>query len=964
MKHTILFFLLWGLNSYAYTQIIGQFEDVQIGVSVSTYDIAKPEHNSLSILTDTSGNTNVLFMFPRDIYVCGGILYDRGRLVYTLSEDGGQTWDTGSGVISTHLVPPPPNHCFGLKFLDDAYTYPTQYPMGQMFEWEDSSLTSDIALSAVASVRDTNGQYYGNYVMDVRDLPIQFYYEVESYNSNLNPAQMESSGFVKRLDREFWYAAHSQASPDGFADVLLYRGVFDTLSLETNWQIAATIRVEHIVLAGYTAQQNRLNMAFSPDGSRGYVSWLGDIVGKSDSVLSPILIESTDGGNSWGEPSEIDLSPFTQLRDSVLSSLAYDTLSGTLRSIASGRVSTAYQHDLIVDGSGNPQLFTTVGAAELRDQAFEPYQFYDAAKMQNLSFTRDGFGDWSAIYVAPQRTFDFERIQPGGSFGIDPPTYQAVQPQISRSQDGKYIFYLWLDSDTLANAWTPLPKPVSNGQMTNIRPDLQLRVLETSTLRWSPIYNITQVDSIWQGKAFFPQLATEVIKEDDQKYRIPLVLNNAREFAKFYYYLDNLTFDITAIQSPASYLYNCKQSPLGSNLLTTQPNCGQNNGFMQAQISGGQTPYKLAWSTGDSLSLLSNLAAGFYQLAITDKMGCREDMNISLNNIGVPDLVIDSASMRDISCYGSNDGQARAIASDPDSSLIYMWSNGEDTPSVTNLPAGLNIVTILDSNGCFAYADVMIFEPDSIEIKISSIGLDCAGDVDGVVMALALGGTGSLSYDWGDAGIGDTIAGLGAGYYQVLVSDANACVDTAEVYVNEPEPISLNISSTRNDCLDCRNFDGSATADVIGGVSPYRIDWIFQSYNDTIFNTRFVFGLDNGDYVSMVTDANGCTIRDTFSIDGIGCKDNIEDELAGGISLFQVSPNPSHDLAQLHIELDQPGAVKIKLINLQGQIVQEIEIAPSQQIFHNLDVSALTAGVYFIQVETATARAAQRLMVE
>lgn len=61
---------------------------------------------------------------------------------------------------------------------------------------------------------------------------------------------------------------------------------------------------------------------------------------------------------------------------------------------------------------------------------------------------------------------------------------------------------------------------------------------------------------------------------------------------------------------------------LESGLLLQKPSCDQNDGSITATPSGGTPPYTFQWSTGASVSTLSNLAAGGYSVLITDSSGC------------------------------------------------------------------------------------------------------------------------------------------------------------------------------------------------------------------------------------------------------------------------------------------------------------------------------------------------------
>ena len=60
--------------------------------------------------------------------------------------------------------------------------------------------------------------------------------------------------------------------------------------------------------------------------------------------------------------------------------------------------------------------------------------------------------------------------------------------------------------------------------------------------------------------------------------------------------------------------------------------CGQNNGSIILEISGGNPPFNYNWSNGSSDSLINNLSSGFYQVTVTDANSCFETANIYVDN--------------------------------------------------------------------------------------------------------------------------------------------------------------------------------------------------------------------------------------------------------------------------------------------------------------------------------------------
>ena len=66
----------------------------------------------------------------------------------------------------------------------------------------------------------------------------------------------------------------------------------------------------------------------------------------------------------------------------------------------------------------------------------------------------------------------------------------------------------------------------------------------------------------------------------------------------------------------------------GINLISNviQPNCGGNTGSIAITVTGGTAPFSYSWSSGDTTSAISNLAAGTYKVVVTDFSGAKDSL--------------------------------------------------------------------------------------------------------------------------------------------------------------------------------------------------------------------------------------------------------------------------------------------------------------------------------------------------
>ena len=286
------------------------------------------------------------------------------------------------------------------------------------------------------------------------------------------------------------------------------------------------------------------------------------------------------------------------------------------------------------------------------------------------------------------------------------------------------------------------------------------------------------------------------------------------------------------------------------------------DGSATVVASGGILPYTYNWvPTGSTGSTESGLCAGSYTVIVTDANGCTEQVTIVVNE---PDPIVIDTNTLDASCNGLCDGEAYALATGGSGGFTYQWNDLASTASdtVTGLCAGTYQVVVTDITGCTDSTTVTINEPDSISINITVEGASCAGDCDGSAIAVAIGGNAPYTYQWNDPSstLNDTVSGLCAGIYSLVVTDSLGCTQTATAVIDEPLPLALTDSATNITCGG--SCDGIAGVLVTGGTPVYTYQWDDPN-NST---TPFVTGLCAGTYQVVVTDANGCADSTSVTI--------------------------------------------------------------------------------------------------
>ena len=124
--------------------------------------------------------------------------------------------------------------------------------------------------------------------------------------------------------------------------------------------------------------------------------------------------------------------------------------------------------------------------------------------------------------------------------------------------------------------------------------------------------------------------------------------------------------------------------------------------------SSGTAPFTYTWSSGQSNAAITNLSTGTFQVTVTDANGCT---GLGAVTVSAPPGLSASANATDVTCFGNTDASAIASVSGGLAPFSFLWSNGDTTANLSNLPAGTYQLTVTDANACSGIAVVAITEP-------------------------------------------------------------------------------------------------------------------------------------------------------------------------------------------------------------------------------------------------------------
>jgi hypothetical protein len=285
--------------------------------------------------------------------------------------------------------------------------------------------------------------------------------------------------------------------------------------------------------------------------------------------------------------------------------------------------------------------------------------------------------------------------------------------------------------------------------------------------------------------------------------------------------------------------------------------CGIANGSVQLSVSGGQAPYDFTWSNGPTTQNISNLAAGSYDVQVTDNLGCSFFLNAAVTNI-TGSFAITFTHLQDENC-GNGDGFIDIEVSGGTPPYTYIWSNSATTQDITDLFQGNYHVTITDATNCHILQSFHINNANATNIQINGSVTDasCAAN-NGSIDLTVTGGMSPMIYGWNNGSTNPDLINLAPGTYTVIVSDDAGCSNQNSFLVQQGTNPNLGFAfvSVTNDY--CNQGNGSIYFDGTGGSAyTYYVNGanVWSPYLDY---------LTQGTYLLEVVDENGCSVDTTI----------------------------------------------------------------------------------------------------
>jgi len=172
-----------------------------------------------------------------------------------------------------------------------------------------------------------------------------------------------------------------------------------------------------------------------------------------------------------------------------------------------------------------------------------------------------------------------------------------------------------------------------------------------------------------------------------------------------------ITYEVTSVNGCSDQADFTIQVPPQPDFIATTKTATCSNsadGGITIAAPGPGYQYALNAGTWQPGNTFSNLQGGAYKVQMMDRKGCVSEVK----DITVPaplaiGLII---TTKDITCHGENSGSLALTAVGGTAPYRIAWSNGANSPKISNLPAGEYVVTVTDQHGCSSSQKVELAE--------------------------------------------------------------------------------------------------------------------------------------------------------------------------------------------------------------------------------------------------------------
>ncbi|MFK8162492.1 MAG: gliding motility-associated C-terminal domain-containing protein [Lewinella sp.] len=403
---------------------------------------------------------------------------------------------------------------------------------------------------------------------------------------------------------------------------------------------------------------------------------------------------------------------------------------------------------------------------------------------------------------------------------------------------------------------------------------------------------------------------------------------------------------------------------------------GMNNTVIRLTIAGNDGAVNTTWTGDNNVNIFDGqqeagpLPPGAYFVSVSDQSGCPPVNEGPIIVTDPGDITFNvTGNFMTLPCQdnGSAIVELQGGGTPPYDVVLIDADSGMELDRVAAQPVGAMVnfnglsgqpdgpaynVFLVDAIGCITPQTLIpITSPPNPDLTLPAADQQitfptCEGGGDGTLTIMASGGTPPYNYRWIDypeitsgrvLPPGTDQFDIPSGDYVIEIRDFNGCLDTAIVFVpdgNSPTILCGQTTSVMG------ATPGTAEFTLFGGLPPYTITLTSNGLNETYpglsTGSLTITDLAFGDYLAVVTDANGCqsdgcltsieqegcAITSTATIDSIYCGGSVPGRIslvpAGGLPPYVIDWQDPALPDQGMVDIAMPGNYPVRITDGMG----------------------------------------------
>ncbi|MEI8202073.1 MAG: T9SS type A sorting domain-containing protein [Bacteroidota bacterium] len=405
------------------------------------------------------------------------------QIISSFSTDGGNTWDTTNIVYNNS-------------------GFPARYPSGVI--WNPAGNTNPLkAYSVVAGpfLNASGAGWIGSYFASMRLDTANRHVDNLSQTAALDSINM-ARDFMIATNNNVWVNANwdlDNGTNYTSFKTIVNKGVFNSSNNSFTWTQKAMVP-DYAVTAstGLPDGVRTPGITFTKDGKTGYLAYIGRHKTGVDTLsYIPMVYKTTDSGTTWTMlPNTTNFATLTDIAPTL-----------TTTSAGTTRPSFGLIKDVLVDCAGNLHMavFINSAASDHPDSLGYSWNFTAIQGYMFDVFTTTA-GGWDATYVG---TCHGKTVTAAGDTQLGIGWDERFQ--MSKSDDGTKIFYIWTDTDTTF---------LSSPDYFSLLPDVYITgVVATDPTLHTSTLNLTS--GTYQGDNFW-MYASDITLKTGTTYNVPI----------------------------------------------------------------------------------------------------------------------------------------------------------------------------------------------------------------------------------------------------------------------------------------------------------------------------------------------------------------------------------------------------------------------------------------------------------